>query len=142
MTADRRVVFQAQQNAQLMTDVLFRYRDQGRYALHAFVVMPDHIHLVLSPSVNESLERCMQCIKGGYSFSLRSKRLIWQKSFYEHRLRNFEDYVRHIAYIEKNPIRRGLQEHPYIHTRYIENLDPAPLCLREVVIPQGLKPHD
>ena len=132
VAADPRALFQGQQNAQLMTDVLFRYRDQGRYALHAFVVMPDHIHLMLSPSVNESIERCVQCIKGGYSFALRSKGSIWQKSFYEHRLRNYEDYARHIAYIEQNPVRCGWHEHPHVHTRYLEKLDRVPLCLKEL----------
>lgn len=40
-----------------------------RYLLHEFVVMPDHFHLILTPT-GITLERAMQCIKGGFSFQL------------------------------------------------------------------------
>ena len=45
-----------------MIDTLFRYRDQSRLALHAFVVMPDHLHALLTPSSDQTIERCVQLI--------------------------------------------------------------------------------
>jgi putative transposase len=113
-----------------MIDVLFRYRDQGRYALHAFVVMSDHLHVVITPSMDQSIERCVQCMKGGYSRLCQSKSSIWQRGFHEHRLRDSEDYTRHIGYIEQNPIKRGLRDHKYIHTMCEEKLDGTPEHLR------------
>src|SRR5271170_2719840 len=129
VTEGRRALLQSEVHAQLMVDILLRYRDQGRYALHAFVVMPDHIHVVISPS-EQSVERCVQCIKGGYSFALQSKFPVWQRGFHEHRLRDFRDYARHVAYIEKNPVDRGLRNHLHVHTTYSEKIDPAPLHLQ------------
>jgi putative transposase len=130
VTEGRRALLQSNQNADLMIDILFRYRDEGRYALHAFVVMPDHIHAVITPSENQSIERCMQCIKGGYSHSHPSTTSIWQRGFHEHRLRDPEDYVRHMTYIIQNPEKRGLRDHRHVHTTHVERLDPTPEHLK------------
>ncbi|MGA7245720.1 MAG: transposase, partial [Terracidiphilus sp.] len=43
------------EKAELMIRVLFEYRDQGRYQLHGFVVMPEHLHVLLTPSRNQTL---------------------------------------------------------------------------------------
>ncbi len=57
--------------ARLLVEVLLGYRDQGKYLLHEFVVMPDHVHLVLTPRPEISLELAVQFIIGGYSYRLR-----------------------------------------------------------------------
>ena len=46
----RRRVFQQTSIAELFIATLFRYRDSGKFQLHAFVVMPDHAHLLLTPT--------------------------------------------------------------------------------------------
>ncbi|MGA7886256.1 MAG: transposase [Acidobacteriaceae bacterium] len=50
VTANRRRVFQTDANAQLLLSVLNNDRAKARYQLHAFVLMPDHIHLLLTPA--------------------------------------------------------------------------------------------
>src|SRR5579859_48594 len=62
-------LLQSERCALLLIDTLYRYREQGKFALHAFVVMPDHMHASLSP-MEATLERAMQLIKGGYSYRL------------------------------------------------------------------------
>src|SRR3989442_12015280 len=62
----KRSLFQTERMARLFLDVLFHYRQQGKYLLHEFVVMPDHFHLLINPSV--TLERGLQLIQGGVSF--------------------------------------------------------------------------
>jgi len=52
--------------ARLFVEVLFHYRDHKNYLLHEFVLMPDHFHLLVSPTL--SLERSLQLIKGGFSY--------------------------------------------------------------------------
>jgi len=66
ITYARRAIFNRTANADLLLQTLFHYRDQGRYQLHAFVIMPEHIHLLITPSADQTIERCMQCIKGGF----------------------------------------------------------------------------
>jgi putative transposase len=74
VTANRRRLFQVETNAQLMLDVLDHYRAQEKFALHAFAIMPDHIHVLITPATDVSLEKAVQFIKGGFSFRLKSKR--------------------------------------------------------------------
>jgi REP element-mobilizing transposase RayT len=79
VTASRNMLFRSERAARLFLDVLFRYRDDGKFQLYEFVVMPDHVHLILEPK--PALERAMQLIKGGYSFrykkEMRSSGEIW-----------------------------------------------------------------
>jgi REP element-mobilizing transposase RayT len=93
-TFQRRALFSKEPMAQLFIDVIFHHRDKKNYLLHEFVLMPDHFHLLLSPTL--SLERSLQLIKGGFSY--RAKRElehsgeIWQPSYYDRRVRDIEDY--------------------------------------------------
>ena len=54
ITYNRRRLFQLPINATLFLETLQHYRTQGAYKLHAFVVMPDHIHLLLTPTARPS----------------------------------------------------------------------------------------
>ncbi len=103
-------IFRVEARARLLIEVLLGYRAQGKYLLHEFVVMPDHIHLLLTPAFEISLERAVQFIKGGYSYRLRKTERIkvWQQSFTNHRIRDAEDYERHCEYIRMNPVRARL----------------------------------
>jgi putative transposase len=80
----RRNLFQVEKIARLFIEVLLGYREQKKYLLHEFVVMPDHFHLILTPT-GITLERSMQLVKGGFSFqlnkNLKAKREVWQPSF-------------------------------------------------------------
>ena len=79
-TWNRRRLFQQATNAELFLETLQHYRREGHYKLHAFVVMPDHIHLLLTPQ-EITLERAVMLIKGGFSRRLESKFPIWQRGF-------------------------------------------------------------
>src|SRR5439155_4293200 len=110
-TSQRRRLFVVDSYARLFLKILYGYRRQGRFQLHAFVLMPEHVHMLLTPADNVTLERAMQLIKGGYShaFGLEfGRKEIWQRGFTDHRIRNAEDFARHRDYIHKNPV--GLVE--------------------------------
>jgi putative transposase len=115
-TYNRRRLFQLPANAHLFLDTLQHYRREGHYKLHAFVVMPDHIHLLLTPT-GITLERSMQLIKGGFSHRLASKLPIWQRGFTDRRIRDRDDFLTHLTYIHHNPVRARLcqlpQHYPY-----------------------------
>ena len=51
--------------AKLFIEVLYKYRDNSIFTLHAFVVMPEHFHVLITPAT--TLERAVQYIKGGFS---------------------------------------------------------------------------
>ena len=108
VTANRRRLFQVDSAANLLLDVLLHYRVQNRYALHAFVIMPDHIHLLLTPAPDVSLEKAVQFIKGNFSFRFKSKRQVWERSFNEVQILSAEKFQACRRYIEENPLRAGL----------------------------------
>ena len=81
-TFQRRRFFVVENYSRLFLKTLYGYRRQGKFALHAFVLMPDHVHLLLTPAAHVTLERAMQLIKGGYSHAVGveiSRSEIWQK---------------------------------------------------------------
>jgi REP-associated tyrosine transposase len=117
VTWQRTPLFRNPQTAELMMDVLARYREQKKYVLHEFVIMPDHFHLLLTPAPEISLERAVQLIKGGLSYRLgKTKRgLVWQESFTNHRIRDGQDYKDHTEYIRMNPVRARLAGTPELY---------------------------
>jgi putative transposase len=117
--AERRALLQSDANASLLCELIFHYRQEGRYLLHAFVVMPDHLHALITPADDQSLERCVQCIKGSFSRACgkeNHRQETWQRGFHEHRIRDLEDYIRHETYIARNPERRGIRNHEFVLT--------------------------
>jgi len=136
ITAQRQPIFRRETTANLLLDTLAHYRDAGKYLLHEFVIMPDHLHALITPSEEISLERAMQFIKGGFSFRLKARGPVWQESFTNHRIRDLEDYDKHREYIRLNPVRAQLaekaEEYLYSSAAGRFQLDP---------VPPGLKPQ-
>jgi len=52
---------------------------------------------------------------------------VWQPSFHEHRIRDGEDFRKQLGYIVANPGKRGLVDWAYVHTRFLERIDPMPV---------------
>ena len=111
-----RSVFQLPEIAEIMLQTLFTYRDRGAYLLHEFVVMPDHLHLILTPGPTTSLEKAIQLIKGGSSHQIHKARNqkmeIWQVGFYDWTIRDYNDWQTKVEYIHENPVRAKLVQKP------------------------------
>jgi len=107
-------LFQPTETADLLVATLFGYRERGEFLLHEFVVMPNHIHLLISVDDDHALGRAIQMLKGGFSHAVGKTGLklkaVWQPSYYEHRVRDEQEYERMRNYIHENPVRRGLAE--------------------------------
>jgi len=131
VTAERRSIFQVTATAELFEQTLLDYRSQGKFLLHAFIIMPEHFHALITPAPDVSLEKAMQFIKGGFSFRLKSKHEVWMRSFNESQILSEEKFVSCVRYIEENPVRRGLvtaaQAYPFRSVG--RALDPMPLHL-------------
>lgn len=78
--------------------------------------MPEHVHLLLTPSQNTTVEHAIQLIKGGYSHALGAifgrKREVWQRGFTDHRIRDEQDFLQHTNYIHQNPVARRMVNEP------------------------------
>ena len=129
----RRSLFRCETTARLLVQTLYHYREQKKFLLHEFVIMPDHVHLLLTPAKEISLERAVQFIKGGFSFRLQSRFPVWQASFTNHRIRDANDYERHRGYIRENAVRAGLvrtaKDYPFCSGQGTFEIDPPPLTI-------------
>lgn len=108
VTAERRSLFQVTATAELFLDTLFGYHRQEKFLLHAFVLMPEHFHVLCTPAPEVSLEKAVQFIKGGFSFRMKAGRSFWMHSFNETQIGSAEQFIACRRYIEENPVRRGL----------------------------------
>jgi len=137
VTWQRAPIFRVATRARLLIDVLLDYREQKKYLLHEFVIMPDHLHALLTPASGILVERAVQFIKGGCSYRLRKaeKIQVWQQSFTNHRIRDAEDFEKHAEYIRMNPVRAGLARDAIAYPFSL-----ARVGFRPDEMPQGLKP--
>ena len=115
-THNRRKLFTVELYVRLFLKTLYRYPRESRYELHAFVIMPEHVHLLLTPAIDATIERAVQLIKGAYSHELGSligrDQEIWQRGFTDHRIRDEMDFTHHHNYIHQNPVERRMVNDP------------------------------
>ena len=138
-TWESHAIFKVTQGCEIFVESLLHYRDTGAYKLHEFVLMPDHFHVLLTPSEDTSLERAVQFIKGGSARrigeALHSKFPVWQRGFSDHRIRDAADLDTHVRYIAQNPVKKHLvltaEEYRWSSASRAVGLDE---------VPQGLKP--
>ncbi len=85
----------------------------------AWVVLPDHFHVILDPRTND-LSDMMKRFKLRFSGLYRSRLQllsgrVWQNRFWDHVIRDQEDLNRHIDYIHYNPVKHGLVSDPFLY---------------------------
>jgi putative transposase len=108
---------------QLLRNALKEIKKQMPFGLDAIVILPDHLHCIWSlPPGDSDFSTRWKKIKAlfsreisksdGRSASLRAKgeRGIWQRRFWEHSLRDEQDFERHFDYIHFNPVKHGYVE--------------------------------
>jgi len=114
-------ILQTERMANLFIDVLRGYMKAGKFKVHEFVVMPNHVHVLLSVGPEMSIEKAVQIMKGNFSYRAK-KELgypweIWQKGFSEVQILTEDSFIYHQNYIDENPVKAGLarsaEEYPY-----------------------------
>jgi len=114
-------ILQSERNAESLVDVLRSLVAERKFKLHDFVVMPDHVHLLIEVADDMTIEKAMQFIKGRFSHQLSDefgfKGEVWQRGFTEVQVMNKQSFEAHRAYIGENPVKAGLaanaEEYPF-----------------------------
>jgi putative transposase len=106
-THDRRPIFEITRVAELFVDTLLHYRTLGHYKLHAYVVMPDHIQLLLTPQ-SITLEQAVALIKNGFAYRLETDLPVWEEGFKAYSVANMHDLEVVRAYLHQLPVRANL----------------------------------
>ncbi len=114
-------LLQSERNAGLLIDVLRSLVKENALELHDFVIMPDHVHLLLTVYGDRTIEKAMQLVKGRFSYRLSHefdhKGEVWQRGFSEVQVIGKQSFEQHRAYIAMNPVNAGLvqegEEYPF-----------------------------
>jgi len=88
----------------------------GKITVHDFVIMPNHVHILMTVPGEMSVEKAMQLIKGSFSFrankELGFRGEIWQRGYSDVRIHDDKSFQQHREYIENNPVKAGLANTP------------------------------
>jgi REP element-mobilizing transposase RayT len=97
--------------AKIVKNALLKYHEE-RYLLNAWVIMPNHAHILLRPLEGHKYEKIMHSIKS-YTANEANKFLgrtgrFWMREAFDRYIRDGEHYRRVVRYIENNPVKAGL----------------------------------
>ncbi|MCD6527709.1 MAG: transposase [Desulfuromonas sp.] len=132
VTENRRPIFASKEAVAVLREAMRHVKNSRPFDINAAVIFPDHIHCIWTlppddadfstrwrliktwftkhcdPSLRDNPNR-VRTAKGGQS--------IWQQRYWEHQLRDEQDFIRHVEYIHFNPVKHGLvasvNEWPY-----------------------------
>jgi putative transposase len=121
-TYEHRPVFQISRLAELLIDTLLVYRREGRYKLHAFLVLPDRVHLMLTPQLS-SLAEGVAFIQNGFSRRVGSRHTLWDVEHRERSVDSLRDLETLRTYLHQIPVRANLapaaELYPYSSAHHI-----------------------
>ena len=109
----RRPLLSSDASKRVFESALQRVRCRFRLRVYGYVVMPEHVHLLLSEPERQTLADALKSLKQGVSRRLiGNAEHFWQKRYYDFNIRNAPQFVEKLRYIHRNPVRRGLCARP------------------------------
>ena len=113
VTRDRRPIFASADAVDVLRDAFRTVRAKHAFATDAIVVLPDHLHCIWTlPPGDADFATRWRLVKTRVAQrldpALRGDGRIWQNRFWEHLLRDEDDFARHVDYIHFNPVKHGL----------------------------------
>jgi len=132
----RQPLFTVPETYRVFEKALERIRRNYRLRVYGYVVMPEHVHLLLSEPERATLADALKSLKQGVSRRLLAKQTaapenveggplkpevglsgacadhFWQKRYYDFNIRNHDQFVEKLRYIHRNPVKAGLCQRP------------------------------
>lgn len=103
--------------AEVVAGALLHFKDQ-RYRLHAWCVMPNHVHAVVEPMEGHSLSSILHSWKSFTAHQINKLQgrtgTLWQSESYDHLIRDNADFNHHVAYVRENPVAAGLKNWKWV----------------------------
>lgn len=121
----RRPLLATDESRRIFESALERVRRRYRLYVYGYVVMPEHVHLLLSEPQQDTLADALKSLKQGVARRWMgngpvkakvglsgSPQHFWQKRYYDFNIRNYSQFVEKLRYIHRNPVKRGLCDRP------------------------------
>lgn len=116
---NRHPCFQNDENKALLLSIINEVKIAKPFLLYGYVLLNDHLHMLLMPSARTSFSEVMQAIKLRFTYRFkrsnkvsREIKKLWQNRFWDHIIRDEEDFRMHLDYIHFNPIKHGYIDNP------------------------------
>ncbi len=110
----RRESFSAPGAPRVFEAALERVRRDYGLRVYGYVVMPEHVHLLLSEPERQTLAVAIQSLKQGVARRLIEHEAahFWEPRYYDFNVRDYRQFLEKLRYIHRNPVSRGLCERP------------------------------
>ena len=102
-------------NRMILQKVIIEVQSTHPFNIDAWVLLPEHLHCIWTlPEGEMDFSKRWGLIKAKFSKELKGHRTppVWQDRFWEHLIRNDQDFQKHLDYIHYNPVKHGLVESP------------------------------
>ncbi len=132
----RRPYLNSPENKSVFLSILEQVRQQYRFLLTGFVVMPEHVHLLVSEPETGTPSSAMQVLKQRTARFLNPdgsspESPFWQARFYDFNVRTEEKRIEKLHYMHRNPVARGLVASPeqweWSSFRHYQSGEPGPV---------------
>ena len=109
----RHALLSSLRSREIFEQSLEKFRERYRFQLFGYVIMPEHIHLLMSEPQNGALASAIQAIKQSVSRKfLTGDGPFWQERYYDFNVFTHKKHVEKLRYVHRNPVTRGLVEKP------------------------------
>ncbi len=102
-----------------MLEATLRFRDGSEYLHHAWVVMPNHVHVLCSLSAGAKLEKVVGAWKSVSSRKIGRacgrRGTLWGEDYFDRLIRDAEHFANVVRYIRRNPLKAGLRDGFTLH---------------------------
>ena len=98
----------------MFVSALERVRENYSLCVYGYVVMPEHVHILVNEPEKGTLAQAMQSLKQGVArrLALRAAESFWQARYYDFNVWSEKKFVEKLRYIHRNPVKRGLVARP------------------------------
>ena len=108
----RQPKFASSSRCELFLDCLEQTRRGFHLCVYGYVMMPEHVHLLVSEPETNSLADAMHFLKLSFTKRAHHAGSFWQKRYYDRNVRDADEFTEKLRYIHRNPVKRGLVKTP------------------------------
>ena len=127
VTHRRKKILCRPHNISLLREAFTSVIKKHPFTIDAFVLLPEHLHCVWTlPQGDRDFSKRWRLIKTHFtrncdnrykktpsaSRQIKKEQAVWQRRFWEHLIRDEQDFVKHVEYIHYNPVKHGLVKAP------------------------------
>lgn len=123
---DKKFIFNEENHAEVIIAELLKAINDLEYKILCYCLMPDHIHIIISPGYSSlPLSKFLNIFKGRTAAIFRTRfgvNNLWQRSGFDHVIRAEDDLKTITKYILNNPVRKGISEtaESYPYSKWFE----------------------